>query len=112
MHYANLVFGHTPHLLFTSYSLIMQSPTLTGVRLRTIHDALKVFHAVAQGNLAIITRRLDFDERKAIKSGNVYVWEERNATTSRTGLGIERWTDGHQYTPSRGPVHLNGMHIW
>jgi Gti1/Pac2 family transcription factor len=81
---------------------MQQSPTLSGVRLRTVNDALKVFHAVAQGHLPMIVRRLDFEERKGIKSGNIYVWEERNASTSRTGLGIERWTDGHQYTPSRG----------
>jgi hypothetical protein len=81
---------------------MQQTPTLTGVRLRTVGDALKVFHAVASGALPMIVRRLDFEERKAIQSGNIYVWEERNASTTRTGLGIERWTDGHQYTPSRG----------
>ena len=80
----------------------MQPPTLEGVRLRTIQDALKVFHAVYLGSLPRITRRLDFDERREIKSGNVYVWEERNPSTNAIGLGIERWTDGRQYTPSRG----------
>jgi hypothetical protein len=80
----------------------MQSPTLSGTRLRNVDDALKIIHAVALGHLGMITRRLDFDERREIRSGNIYVWEERNPSTSNVGLGIERWTDGRQYTPSRG----------
>jgi Gti1/Pac2 family transcription factor len=82
----------------------MQQPTLRGVRLHTVTDALKVFHAVALGVLPKITRRLDFEERREVQSGNVYVWEERNPASNVVGLGIERWTDGRQYTPSRGEI--------
>ena len=39
----------------------------------------------------MITRRLDAEERKAIISGCVYVWEERTADSDATGMGIERW---------------------
>ena len=36
----------------------------------------------------MITRRLDSDERAALRSGNVYAWEERGQHTEVTGLGI------------------------
>jgi len=49
----------------------------------------------------MVTRRLDTDERRAISSGCVYVWQERGASAEATGLGIERWTDSIQWGPSR-----------
>ncbi|KAF9000571.1 hypothetical protein BDZ89DRAFT_1147184 [Hymenopellis radicata] len=49
----------------------------------------------------MITRRLDTDERSLISAGNVYVWEERGASAESTGTGIERWTDGIRWGPSR-----------
>ena len=69
-----------------------QQPTLQGVRIRTAQDALLVFYAVARGVLTLLTRRLDADERKTIRPGHVYVWEDRSATTSDSGgLSMERW---------------------
>ncbi|KAF9482705.1 hypothetical protein BDN70DRAFT_874720 [Pholiota conissans] len=79
----------------------MQQPTLQNVRIRSTRDALQVFHGVAIHRLPLITRRLDAEERRNIAPGNVYVWEERGANTEPTGLGMERWTDGMGWGPSR-----------
>ncbi|KAI6158181.1 Gti1/Pac2 family-domain-containing protein [Pisolithus tinctorius] len=79
----------------------MQQPTLRNVRVRSTRDALQIFYAVARKTLPLITRRLDAEERRAIVPGNVYVWEERSANTEATGLGMERWTDGMGWGPSR-----------
>jgi len=49
----------------------------------------------------MVARRLDTEERRAIHSGCVFVWEERGANAEATGLGIERWTDGIRWGPSR-----------
>ncbi|KAF9068904.1 Gti1/Pac2 family-domain-containing protein [Rhodocollybia butyracea] len=80
----------------------MQQPTLQSVRVRSTRDALQVFYGVATNKLPLITRRLDAEERRAIVAGNVYVWEERNSARAETiGIGMERWTDGLQWGPSR-----------
>lgn len=80
-----------------------QQPTLNNVRIRTAQDALQVFYGVARNTLTLLSRRLDTDERRQIRPGNVYVWEDRSATTSETaGLNMERWTDGMSWGPSRG----------
>ncbi|KAF8899763.1 Gti1/Pac2 family-domain-containing protein [Gymnopilus junonius] len=79
----------------------MQHPTLQNVKIRSTRDALQVFHGVATHRLPLITRRLDAEERRNIMPGNVYVWEERGANTEPTGLGMERWTDGMGWGPSR-----------
>ncbi|GLB39156.1 putative gti1/Pac2 family protein [Lyophyllum shimeji] len=93
---------HTPSFLSSlSFMTSAQSPTLRNVRIRSVRDALQVFYAVATKRLPLITRRLDAEERRAIVSGNVYVWEERGANTEPTGLGMERWTDGMGWGPSR-----------
>ncbi|KAI0305327.1 Gti1/Pac2 family-domain-containing protein [Multifurca ochricompacta] len=79
-----------------------QQPTLQNARIRTAQDALQVFFAVARNVLTLLTRRLDADERKAIRSGNVYIWEDRSASTvDNGGLTMERWTDGMSWGPSR-----------
>ncbi|KAH8993618.1 Gti1/Pac2 family-domain-containing protein [Lactarius hatsudake] len=79
-----------------------QQPTLQNARIRTAQDALQVFFAVARNVLTLLTRRLDADERKAIRSGNVYIWEDRSASTVDSGgLTMERWTDGMSWGPSR-----------
>ncbi|GLB37404.1 putative gti1/Pac2 family protein [Lyophyllum shimeji] len=49
----------------------------------------------------MVTRRLDNEERGLISSGSVYVWEERGPHAELTGVGIERWTDGIRWGPSR-----------
>jgi len=78
----------------------MQQPTIADLRVRTTADALIIFHAVRHDMLPMVKRRLDADERRSIKSGDVFVWEERcNAEAS--GLGIERWTDSIRWGPSR-----------
>ncbi|KLO11747.1 hypothetical protein SCHPADRAFT_905772 [Schizopora paradoxa] len=79
----------------------MQPPTCMGIRIRSVQDAHIVFHAVMTGLLPMVTRRLDTEERRAVRSGNVYVWEERGRHTEATGLGIERWTDGIRWSASR-----------
>ncbi|KAI0827145.1 Gti1/Pac2 family-domain-containing protein [Trametes gibbosa] len=79
----------------------MQQPTLTNVRIRSTRDALQIFYAVARNVLPMTTRRLDAEERRAIASGCVYIWEERCANSEATGMGMERWTDGMGWGPSR-----------
>ncbi|KAJ7656658.1 Gti1/Pac2 family-domain-containing protein [Mycena rosella] len=80
----------------------MQRPTCTGIRVRSPTDAHTIFHGVMLGILPMITRRLDTEERRAIVSGCVYVWEERGGpNTEPMGLGIERWTDSIRWGPSR-----------
>ncbi|KAJ7207085.1 Gti1/Pac2 family-domain-containing protein [Mycena pura] len=78
----------------------MQQPTLRNVRIRSTRDALAVFYGVARNMLPLITRRLDAEERLCITAGTVFVWEE-NANSEATGLGMERWTDGMGWGPSR-----------
>ncbi|KAJ6594462.1 Gti1/Pac2 family-domain-containing protein [Mycena capillaripes] len=80
----------------------IQRPTCEGIRVRTPADAHVIFHGVALGILPMITRRLDTEERRAIASGCVFVWEERGGpNTEPMGLGIERWTDSIRWGPSR-----------
>jgi len=79
----------------------MQPPTCRGIRIRSTYDAHRIIRAVELGVLPITQRRLDGEERKALRSGDVWVWEERGTGTDNTGLGIERWTDGRTYGPSR-----------
>ncbi|TFY53463.1 hypothetical protein EVJ58_g9438, partial [Rhodofomes roseus] len=71
------------------------------MRIRSTRDACQIFYAVARNVLRMTTHRLDAEERRAIKSGNVYVWEERCANAEATGMGMERWTDGMGWGPSR-----------
>lgn len=49
----------------------------------------------------MVKRRLDAEERLALSSGCVYVWEERPASAEVTGLGIERFTEGKRWSQSR-----------
>ncbi|KAL0956833.1 hypothetical protein HGRIS_002944 [Hohenbuehelia grisea] len=79
----------------------MQRPTCTQLRVRSPSDAHVIFHAVSLQMLPIVSRRLDTEERRAISSGCVYVWEERGPNAEATGLGIERWTDSIRWGPSR-----------
>ncbi|TBU64402.1 Gti1/Pac2 family-domain-containing protein [Dichomitus squalens] len=80
----------------------MQLPTCTGIRIRSLSDAHVIFHAVTLGLLPIVSRRLDIEERRYIHSGCVCVWEERSACgEGASSVGIERWTDGRRWGPSR-----------
>ncbi|KAG9127807.1 hypothetical protein FRC07_008999 [Ceratobasidium sp. 392] len=78
-----------------------QQATCTNVHIRTAHDAHRVFHATLLGIYTPITRRLDIEERRLVKPGACFVWEERGPDAEATGMGIERWTDGLRWGPSR-----------
>ncbi|KAF9063422.1 Gti1/Pac2 family-domain-containing protein [Rhodocollybia butyracea] len=79
----------------------MQRPTCTMLRVRSPSDAHVLFHAVSLNLLPMVARRLDTEERRAISSGCVYIWQERGSNSESTGLGIERWTDSIRWGPSR-----------
>ncbi len=64
----------------------MQVPTYAGLHVRSTQDAQVIFHAVYLKILPIITRRLDTEERREIRSGCVYVWEERSTNTDAIGM--------------------------
>ncbi|KAJ3491224.1 hypothetical protein NLI96_g843 [Meripilus lineatus] len=76
-------------------------PTCKPLRIRTVEDANQLFHAVKLGRAQLYTRRLTVAERRAIHTGCVFVWEERNPSLEASGEGIERWTDGRRWSCSR-----------
>ncbi|KAJ7787993.1 hypothetical protein B0H13DRAFT_1676483, partial [Mycena leptocephala] len=78
-----------------------QQPTCTNLRIRSVEDAHKIFFAICRGILRMVSRRLDSDERAALRTGCVYAWEERSPNTEITGIGIERFTEGRRWSPSR-----------
>jgi Gti1/Pac2 family transcription factor len=61
---------------------------------RTPNDAIVLFEACRIGILPRVQRRLSEKERQQIKSGSVFVWDEREA-------GMRRWTDGKSWSASR-----------
>ncbi|KAF2179620.1 hypothetical protein K469DRAFT_741532 [Zopfia rhizophila CBS 207.26] len=61
---------------------------------RTEADAILLFEACRIGYLSCVQQRLSEEERQQIKSGSVFVWDEREA-------GIKRWTDGKLWSASR-----------
>lgn len=61
---------------------------------KTPQDAIILFEACRQGLLPRVQRRLSEKERQSIKSGSVFVWDEREA-------GMRRWTDGKSWSASR-----------
>jgi len=80
----------------------MQQPTLTGIRVRNVNDANLILHAVHLNILPMVHRRLDDEERLALRPGCVYVWEERsNNPLEVTGQEIQRFTEGRCWGPSR-----------
>lgn len=80
----------------------MQRPTCTDLRIRNTDDANRVLHAARTGRLPVVTRRLDDEERLALRSGCVYAWEERsNNPLEVTGQEIQRFTEGRSWGPSR-----------
>ncbi|KIJ39006.1 hypothetical protein M422DRAFT_126834, partial [Sphaerobolus stellatus SS14] len=80
-----------------------QLPTCTGTRIITTDDAHRIFHAAGVLRILnpMVIRRLDAEERRHVRPGSVFVWEERSTTSEAAGLGIERWTDGLRWGPSR-----------
>jgi hypothetical protein len=71
------------------------------MRVRSTRDANVIFHAVNLGILPMVMRRLDAADRAALRPGCVYVWEERAPSSDATGVGMERFTEGRHWHPSR-----------
>lgn len=61
---------------------------------RSPADAIVLFEACRIGLLPRVQRRLSEKERQNIKSGSIFVWDEREA-------GMRRWTDGKSWSASR-----------
>ncbi|KAK4463281.1 Gti1/Pac2 family-domain-containing protein [Cladorrhinum samala] len=61
---------------------------------KTPNDAIKLFEACRLGLAPRVQRRLSEKERQLIRSGSVFVWDEREA-------GMRRWTDGKSWSASR-----------
>src|SRR5271169_694359 len=61
---------------------------------RTPADAILLFEACRLLVLPRVQRRLSEKERAMIRSGSVFVWDEREA-------GMRRWTDGKSWSASR-----------
>ena len=61
---------------------------------RSPADAIILFEACRMGLLPRVQRRLSEKERQSIRSGSVFVWDEREA-------GMRRWTDGKSWSASR-----------
>lgn len=60
----------------------------------TTYDALVVFEACLSGQLSLALRRpCDYERQELIRSGNVFIYKE--------GSGLQRWTDGVNWSPSR-----------
>jgi hypothetical protein len=57
-------------------------------------DALRIFQMCRDGRLNRVRRRLHDRERRLIRSGSVFVFDEDES-------GIKRWTDGRLWSPSR-----------
>ncbi|KAI8803196.1 Gti1/Pac2 family-domain-containing protein [Cladochytrium replicatum] len=62
--------------------------------IETTHDALIVFESCRLGLLQRVGRRLHETERKEVRSGSVFVYNEKESS-------IKRWTDGRLWSPSR-----------
>ncbi|KAJ2858179.1 Gluconate transport-inducing protein [Coemansia erecta] len=71
----------------------------------TSEDALALFEACRLGYKQRVPRRLSDDERAAIRSGSVFVWEEAES-------GMKRWTDGRSWSPSRVQGCFLTYHEW
>ena len=57
-------------------------------------DALRIFQMCRDGRLNRVRRRLHERERRLIRSGSIFVFDEEES-------GIRRWTDGRLWSPSR-----------
>nr|KMM64539.1 cAMP-independent regulatory protein pac2 [Coccidioides posadasii RMSCC 3488] len=84
----------TVGLLFDRIGLIFGKMETYHGHVRTPADAIILFEACRLGLLPRVQRRLSEKERQSIKSGSVFVWDEREA-------GMRRWTDGKSWSASR-----------
>ncbi|KAI0665981.1 Gti1/Pac2 family-domain-containing protein [Trametes maxima] len=79
-----------------------QTPTCTRMRVRSVRDAELILHAVKTGMLPMVMHRLADEDRLALASGCIYVWEERSSNPlEATGQEIQRFTEGRSWGPSR-----------
>ncbi|KAL9558534.1 hypothetical protein MBANPS3_000870 [Mucor bainieri] len=62
--------------------------------IETTQDALLIFEGCRRGLIPRVSRRLQEKERRMIRSGSVFVFDESES-------GIKRWTDGLVWSPSR-----------
>ncbi|OLY81941.1 cAMP-independent regulatory protein pac2 [Smittium mucronatum] len=62
--------------------------------IENLRDAVLIFEACRVGALQTVPRRLNDDERRNIKSGSVFVWNEKES-------GIRRWTDRFNWSASK-----------
>ncbi|OAD03888.1 hypothetical protein MUCCIDRAFT_141801 [Mucor lusitanicus CBS 277.49] len=62
--------------------------------IETTKDALLIFEGCRRGLIPRVSRRLQEKERRMIRSGSVFVFDESES-------GIKRWTDGLVWSPSR-----------
>ena len=93
--------------------LTMQKPTCIRMRVRNVHDAQVILHAVSEGILPMVRRRLDDDERQALSPGDIYVWEERgnNPMEAPSLESIQRFTDGRSWGPSKAREYVTHLPI-
>ncbi|EJD38685.1 hypothetical protein AURDEDRAFT_187648 [Auricularia subglabra TFB-10046 SS5] len=75
--------------------------TSSGTKVATPDDAKLLVHAVVLGVLPKIQWRLSAEERRDIRPGDVFVWEDHAANADSGGASLERWTDGRHWGPSR-----------
>ncbi|PPQ98748.1 hypothetical protein CVT24_003445 [Panaeolus cyanescens] len=75
-------------------------PTLENAYIQTINHAHQLFFAVVQGRLPLVQRRLNLEEMRNIKSGDIYVWEDKIMTPNEF-LQVPRWVDAKTWGPSR-----------
>lgn len=73
--------------------MIQQMETFHGW-VQTIDDAIILLEACLTGVLPMLSRRLSINEKKCIRSGSVFVFDENRAN-------IRRWTDNHLWSASR-----------
>lgn len=86
----------------------MQQPTCRKMRVRSVHDAQVILHAVATKRLPMLHRRLDDEERQALAPGDIYVWEERssNPLDAPSLEAMQRFTDGRSWGPSKAREYV------
>ena len=86
----------------------MQRPTCKNMRVRNVHDAQVILHAVYLKRLPMLHRRLDDEERQALAPGDIYVWEERsnNPMDAPSLEAMQRFTDGRSWGPSKAREYV------
>ena len=59
-----------------------------------LKDGLLLIEAARQGDLEMVSHRLSPSEHTLIKSGTIFIWNEKE-------VNIKRWTDGRHWSNSR-----------